>query len=174
RGQARAVPADVAGEQRQVDERADVVGGVVVLGDAEGPAQLGAVGGGVGVGQFADRFGGHAGDALGDVERPRLDRAGELLVAGGGPVDEGGVLQPGVDDLAGDGVGERDVGADVEPEPQVGPPGGAGAARVDGVHLRAVADAFEDVLEEDRVGVAGRRSPHDDDVGLFDLPVGGG
>ena len=44
RVEAAAVAADVAGEQRQVDEREHVVDRVVVLGDAERPAQLGPVG----------------------------------------------------------------------------------------------------------------------------------
>ena len=37
-----AVTPDVAAEQREVDQRANVVDGVVVLGDAERPAELGA------------------------------------------------------------------------------------------------------------------------------------
>jgi len=40
---AGAVAANVPAQQRQVDEREHVVGGVVVLGDAEGPADLGSV-----------------------------------------------------------------------------------------------------------------------------------
>ena len=44
RVEAGAVAADVAGQQRQVDERQHVVDPVVVLGDAERPAQLGPVG----------------------------------------------------------------------------------------------------------------------------------
>ena len=55
RDQAGAVAADVAGEQRQVDQREHVVGRVVVLGDAEGPADLRPVGAGVGVRQLADQ-----------------------------------------------------------------------------------------------------------------------
>ncbi len=44
RHQTGAVAPDVPGEQREVDQREDVVGGVVVLGDAQRPADLGAVG----------------------------------------------------------------------------------------------------------------------------------
>ena len=52
----RAVAADVTGEQREVDQRADVVDGVVMLGDAERPAELRARGLGVGVRQLGDEL----------------------------------------------------------------------------------------------------------------------
>ena len=51
---AAAPPADVPGEQREVDERQDVVDGVVMLGDAQRPAQHRARRRGVGVGHLAD------------------------------------------------------------------------------------------------------------------------
>ena len=60
-------------QQRQVDQREDVVDRVVVLGDAEGPADHRPVGGRERVGQLADRVGGDAGLALGVLERVRLD-----------------------------------------------------------------------------------------------------
>ncbi len=82
------VPTDVAGEQGQVDERDDVVDAVVVLGDAERPAQLGPVGPGVGVGEGGDVVGSDTGHLLGPLQGPRLDRRGELVEAGRGPFDE--------------------------------------------------------------------------------------
>ena len=39
-----AVAPDVTGQQREIDERANVVDGVVMLGDAERPADLRAIG----------------------------------------------------------------------------------------------------------------------------------
>ena len=57
----------------EVDQREHVVDGVVVLGDAERPADHRLVGRGVGVRQLADRGGGHARLALGVLERVRLD-----------------------------------------------------------------------------------------------------
>ena len=72
-----AEPADAADEQREVDEREDVVDRVVVLGDAERPAQLRVLGAPERVRELADRRRGDAGDALGLVERPRLDRLAE-------------------------------------------------------------------------------------------------
>ena len=56
---------------------------------------------------------------------------GELGEAARGARDEVLVHQAGGDDLVGDGVGQRDVAADVEREPQVGEGGGLGAAGVD-------------------------------------------
>ncbi len=63
---------DVTAQQGEVDEGEHVVDGVVVLGDAERPAQLGAVGAGVGVGQLADGLGRDAGDRRATLERPLL------------------------------------------------------------------------------------------------------
>ena len=54
RRQARTPAANVAGEQRQVDERQHVVDAVVMLCDPEGPTDLCLVGGGVRVGEFTD------------------------------------------------------------------------------------------------------------------------
>ena len=56
---------------------------------------------------------------------------GVLLEAAGCSFDEAHVDQSGVDDLAADGVGQSDVGADVQAEPALGPAGGGGAARID-------------------------------------------
>ena len=63
----------MAGQQREVDQGQDVVDRVVVLGDAEGPADHRPVGGRVGVGQVADRIGRDARLALRVLERIRLD-----------------------------------------------------------------------------------------------------
>jgi hypothetical protein len=115
--EAGAPPAHVSGEEREVDEGENVVGGVVVLGDAEGPAELGPVGSRVGVGELADRMGRHRGELLGPLERIGLDRSRVSVEARGRVVDERPVLEARLQDLAPDGVGERDVGADVDAEP---------------------------------------------------------
>ena len=89
--------------------------------------------------------------------------------------DELLVHEPGVDDLAGDGVRERDVGADVEPEPEIGPLRRGGAARVDDHQLRAAVHRLQQVVEEDRVRLARVRAPEHDQVrGLTQLLVGAG
>jgi hypothetical protein len=51
-------------------------------------------------------------------------------------------VQAGGDDLAADRVGERDVRADVEAQPHVGPRGGARPSWIDGVQPRALAHPF--------------------------------
>ena len=68
------VPPDVPGQQRERDQREDVVDRVVVLGDPERPADHRPVGLGVGVRRLADRGGRDAGLALRVLERVRLDR----------------------------------------------------------------------------------------------------
>jgi hypothetical protein len=92
--------------------------------------------------------------------------------AGRRAADELVVRQAGRDDLPPDGVGERDVAADVEAQPCVGPLRGAGPARVDRVQPGAVVDAAQDVMEEDRVRLARVRAPQDDEVRLLRLAVG--
>ena len=163
--------ADLAGQDREVAQREHVVDAVVVLGDTERPAQLRGVGGGVRVGELTDGVGGYARDLLATLEGPLLDRGGVLLVAAGGALDERQVHETGVDDLPGDGVGERDVGADVEAQPPVGELRGLATARIDDVQLGAVVDRGQHVVEEDRVRVARVGAPHHDDVGDLGLLV---
>src|SRR5439155_12136584 len=100
------------------DESENVVAGVVVLRDPERPAELRVPGLTVRVRELTDRLGGYAGDALGLLERPRLDRLAVGAKPGRRPLDELRVDETRLDDLAPDGVRERDVGADVEPQPE--------------------------------------------------------
>ena len=80
-------------------------------------------------------------------------------------------VEAGRDDLPPDGVGERDVAAHVEAEPDVGPLGAAGPPRVDRVQPGALVDALEEVVEEDRMRLAGIAAPEDDQIGLLGLTV---
>ena len=171
RGEARPVAADLTGQQGEVAQREHVVDAVVVLGDAEGPADLRRVGARVGVGQFGDGVAGNARDLAAAFERPGLDRLGERVEPLGRSCDEVGVRETGVDDLAGDRVGECDVRTDLETEPPIGELCGLGPAWVDHVQTGAAVDGSQHVMEVDRVGVAGVRSPHDDDVGMLHLLV---
>ena len=133
---AAAVPPDVAGQQDERDEGQDVVDRVVVLGDAERPADHRARRLGEGVGQLADGLGRDAGLALGVLERVRLDLGLVGLEVDRRALDELAVLEAGRDDLARHRVGQRDVAADVEAEPAVRPFGattsGAGRPRTAG------------------------------------------
>ena len=81
------------------------------------------------------------------------------------------MLEPGDDDLAGHGVGQRDVRADVEPQPAVRPLGARRPPRIDDVQTGAPIDALQEVVEEDRVGLAGVTAPEDDEIRLLDLLV---
>src|SRR5690606_31242560 len=129
RHQPGAVAADVAGEQGQADQGEDVVAGGVVLGDPQRPAQLGGGGGGVCDGHLPDGIGGDAGDLL----RPGQVVLGDLLgigvEAGRRPFDELAVVETLVDDHLRHGVGQGDVGTDVDAEPHVGPLGRFAAPR---------------------------------------------
>ena len=93
----------------EVDQGEDVVDGVVVLGDAEGPADHRLVGRRERVGQLADRVGRDAGLALGVLERVGLDLGLVGLEVARRPLDELLVLEAGGDDLAADRVGQGDV-----------------------------------------------------------------
>jgi hypothetical protein len=123
------------------------------------------------VGELADRLGRDAGLALGVLERVGLDLGPVLLETLGGVADEGLVLQARGDDLPADRVRERDVAADVEAEPDVRPLGAARPARVDRVQAGAVADAAEEVMEEDRMRLAGVAAPQDDQVRFLGLTI---
>ena len=116
-----AVAPDMPGEQRQVDQRADVVGAVVVLGDAEGPAQLGALGACVGVRELRIAS---AGTPVTFSATSRVQGSTDAAYSSkprGGALDERRVVRAGVDDLAADRVRQRDVRADVQAEPAVRP-----------------------------------------------------
>jgi hypothetical protein len=76
-----------------------------------------------------------------------------------------------VDDLAPDRVGQGDVAADVEAQPDVGPLGRARPPRVDRVEPGAVVDAAQEVMEEDRMGLPGIAAPENDQIGLLSLSI---
>jgi hypothetical protein len=123
------------------------------------------------VGELADGIGRDAGLPLGVLERVGLDLGFVGVEVARGALDEGLVLEPGGDDLAADRVGEGDIAADVDAEPDVGPFGAACPARVDRIEPGAVADAAEEVVEEDRMRLAGVAAPEDDQIGVLDLTV---
>ena len=62
--------------------------------------------------------------------------------------------------------------ADVEPEPGVGPLRRACPPRIDDVQRRAAMDGLEDVVEEDRMRLAGVRAPQDQQIRFLDLSIG--
>jgi len=76
-----------------------------------------------------------------------------------------------MDDLAPDGVREGDVRPDVETEPDVRPLGRIRPPRVDRVQPGAVADAAQEVVEEDRMRLPGVAAPEDDQIGVLSLAI---
>ena len=168
---AAAISADVAGEQDQRDEGQDVVDRVVVLGDAERPADHRAWRRGERHGQLADGRCRDAGLALGVLQRVRLDLGLVGLEVDRRAIDELTVLEALGDDLAPHRVGQRDVRSDIQAEPAVGPLGTGRATRIDRVEAGALVDGLEDVVEEDRMRLAGVAAPQDDQIGVLDLTI---
>ena len=123
------------------------------------------------MGQLADRLSRDARLALGVLEGVGLDLLAIGLEVEGRPADELSVGQPGVDDLAPDRVGQGDVAADIETQPDVGPLGRRCPARIDRVQPGAVPDAAQEVVEEDRMRLSGIAAPEDDQVRLLDLTI---
>ena len=168
---ARPVTSDVTAEQRKIDKRTNVVDGIVMLRYAESPAELRAWRFGVCVRQLGDERGRHAGCFLRVLERVRLDRRAIFVKPARRMGDEVSILQGGREDFAPDRIGERDIGADVESKPTVGPLCARRPAWIDDVELCAVMDSAENVMEEDRMRLSGVRTPENDRVGALDLLV---
>jgi hypothetical protein len=123
------------------------------------------------MGELADGLGRDAGLAFGVFEGVALDLGPVGVEVEGRPLDELGVGEAGMDDLAADGVGQGDVAADVEAQPDVGPLGRARPPRVDRVQPGAVADAAQEVVEEDRMRFPGIAAPENDQIGLLSLSI---
>jgi len=123
------------------------------------------------MGQIADGRGRNPSLALGVLERVRLDLVLVGLEVDGGAVDELALLEAAGDDLAPDRIGQRDVAADIQAEPDVRPFRARCAPWIDGEEAGALVDRFEDVVEEDRMRLAGVAAPQDDQIGVLDFTV---
>jgi hypothetical protein len=143
----------------EIDQRSDVVDGVMVFGDSQRPTELGPRSTRIGMGELANQTRRNQRRILGIFERVRFDRGSVCLEAFGRPIHELTVLQAGCENLAANGVGQGDIGADVESEPAVGPASARRLTRIDDEELRAVANPAQDVMKEDRVRLARIRSP---------------
>ena len=169
--QPASVPAYLSDQQRQVDQREHVVDRVVMLRDAERPADHGPVRARVRVRDLLDRACRHTGVLLGALQWIGLDATGVVVVSGGGAMDELHVRKSAVDDLARHRVRQRDVAADVEAEPEVRKLGRRRAPRVHRDQARAAPNSLEDVVKEDGMRLARVRAPEDDEVGLLSLAI---
>jgi len=172
---AAAVTADVSSEQSEIDERENIVHGVVVFCDSQRPAHLGAARFCIGVGDFAYQRSGHPGFTFGALQRVFFNGVAIGFKSARGVPDELLVGQAGMNDLARHGVSERDVGADVESQPSVRELGRARAARIHHDELRAAACGLQQMVEQDRVRLAGVGTPQKNKIGLchFLIRTGG-
>jgi len=123
------------------------------------------------VGEIDDRVGWDTRFALNALERVRLDGSGVVVEMVRRAVDEVAVREAGMDDLAGDAVRERDVGADVEAQPHVGPLCRGGAPRIHDVQAGSMVHALQHMVEEDGVRLPRVRPPEQDHVRFFNLAV---
>src|SRR5207245_6426546 len=82
-----AVTTDLSGEKAEVDQGEHVVGGVVMLRDAERPADHSSLGACVIEGNLLDRCRGYSGLRFGALEGVGLNAASELLITGRRPPD---------------------------------------------------------------------------------------
>ena len=111
----------MAAQQCEIDQRQHIVDAVVMFGDAERPTDLCRFCISECMCEFADCFGWYTSYFASRFERPLFNRGGILSKAACGVFDERTIGETCVNDLAGDGIGERDIGSDVEPQPQISP-----------------------------------------------------
>src|SRR5690348_7444921 len=143
-----------------------------MLGDAQGPANLRALGFGVSVRGLANHFRGHAALSFRALQRVLLDARAISVESAGRVLNELFVGQACMNNLARHGIGQRNVAANIETQPSVRPLRGTRAARINYMELRAVANPFQQMMEENRMRLARVRAPQKNNVRLFDFAVG--
>ena len=148
---AAAITADVAGEEREIYEGHNIIDSVVMLGDAERPADDGALRFGICVRRPADDFRGNAGFTFRALQGIVFNALAIGAESARGVVDKPPAGETGNDDLPTHGIRERDVGTHIQAQPHVGPPRRGRASRVNNKHPRAVAQAFQHAMKEDGV-----------------------
>src|SRR5581483_3727676 len=172
--ESRSVLANVSREQREIDHREHIVRRVVMVRNAERPTDPRSISLRVRKRRLFYVLRWDASNAFAPLQRGRLHRRRVILIAGGAKPNELVILQTGVDNDSRHRLGERDISADVQAEPNVGPLGSRRAPRIHGEGASAVVDALQDVMKEDRVIFAGVRAPQEDHVGLFRLTIRAG
>ena len=113
-----------------------------MLGDAERPADHRAMRSRVGMRHVADDVSGNTGLTLHVLERVGLDAAPVFVKAGCRVFNELSVLKARRNDLARNGVRQRDIGPNIETGPHIRPLNRARTARVDRIQARAVPHSF--------------------------------
>ena len=97
----------------------------------------------------------HAGHLLGVVKSAVLDFPPVRVKPAGRVLYEPPILQTGTENLPSHGIREHDVRADIETEPAVSPLRRTSPARVDYEERGTVVNAFQHVVEINRMGLAG-------------------
>ena len=82
------------------------------------------------------------------------------------------MVQAGRDDLACNAISHRDIAAHIQPQPSVGPLGGAGPPRIDNHESRPFSHRLQHVVEKDGMRFPGVRTPKDDEVCLLNFLIG--
>ena len=169
-----AVATDMARQEGQIEQRKNVVDRIVMFRNAKSPANLGTVSARVRMSHLPQYVRRNAGHGLRILEGVGFYSGLISFVTAGGVLNEGAVLQPGSDDLASDRVGQGNIRAHVDAQPNIGPARRAGLSRVDDIELGPIADALEDVMEEYWVRVTSVGSPDDNEVGILNLAIRAG
>ena len=173
RGDSRAGKSELAGDEREVQQRVRVVNAVDVLGDAHPPHQAGAGERGPGVparglGDVPFR---HAGDALGLLERERLERLPPGLEPFGARADEVQIGQALVEDHLRHRVEEGHVRARSLGDPEIGLVDQLDALGVDDDDARTVVHRAPEANRDDGM-IRGGVGAHDHDAaGLLVVDV---
>src|SRR5947207_2061652 len=118
--------------------------------DAECPADLRALRSSVRMGGLADDLSGHASLSLGALQRVLLHTNPISLETACGVLDEPLMRQSRNDDLASHCIGQRYIGTNLQPHPDMGPLRRGSAPRVHHVEPGAIAHTFQHVMEKDR------------------------
>src|SRR5215831_11871059 len=168
---AATVAPNVPRQQRKIDQREHIVHSVVMLGDAERPANLRTLGFRISVGGLANHFGGHASLAFGAVQWVFLDVSAVSLESARRMLDELLVGQVRMNNLSRHGVGQRNIASHIKAQPGVRPLRGACPAGIDHMEFRTVANPFQHMMEKNRMRLAGIRTPKENDVRLFDFAI---
>ena len=174
RVQARAGLSDVAGEQRQGDQAARVVGPVDVLRDPHAPEDDGRLRAAEVARHGADRVGIDAADLGGLLRGVAAHQLAQRLVVLGVPIDIVAIDQVLLDDGVHQRVVEGHVGTGLDAAVVAGVVRQVAPARIDDDQLEAVLARLLEEARCDRV-IGGRvRARHQGRLGVLDIAVGRG
>ena len=126
----------------------------------------------IGMSEITNQIRGHAGHVLRVLEGEAFDVRSVGVKPGGGPLDKGPVLESRSDDFPAHGVGQDDVRAHVEPEPDIRPTRRIAPAWIDDPEPGALVDCLQYVVKEDGMSLTRVRPPEQDEVGILDLAIG--